>query len=97
VEDEDYFRSICQQVIDSRERLCAAMSSLGFDVLPSAANFIFASHAQYPARELFACLRERGIVVRYFDKPRIDNHLRISIGTEEDNAALLAALRELVA
>jgi histidinol-phosphate aminotransferase len=97
IQDEDYFRSSCQRLIDAREKLCSAMAAWGFTVLPSGANFILASHAQYPARELFARLRERGIVVRYFDKPRIDNHLRISIGTEDDNAALLAALRDLLA
>ncbi len=97
IEDEDYFRSSCQRLIDSREQLSAALAALGFAVLPSGANFIFASHPQYPARELFARLRERGIVVRFFDKPRIDNHLRISIGTEGDNAALLEALRDFLA
>ncbi len=96
IEDEDYFRRSCQRLIDSRDKLCTAMAALGFTVLPSGANFIFASHAQYPASDLFTRLRERGIVVRYFDKPRIDNYLRISIGTEEDNAALLAAFRDLL-
>jgi len=95
IEDEDYFRTVCQRLINSRNKLSSEMTALGFTVLPSGANFIFACHAQYPARDLFAQLRERGIVVRYFDKPRIDNYLRISIGTEEDNRALLAAFREL--
>ncbi len=96
IEDEDYFRTSCQRLINSRDKLCSAMAALGFTVLPSGANFIFASHAQYRAKDLFARLRERGIVVRYFDKPRIDNYLRISIGTEEDNTALLAAFRDLL-
>lgn len=96
IDDEDYFHDSCQRVIYSRENLCSAMAKLGFDVLPSGANFIFATHGQYPARDLFARLREGGIVVRYFDKPRIDNYLRISIGTDEDNEALLSALRELL-
>jgi histidinol-phosphate aminotransferase len=94
--DTDYFHSSCQRVIASREALCSRMASLGFQVLPSGANFIFATHPRHPAKQLFTALRERGIVVRYFDKPRIDNFLRISIGTEEDNAALLSALAELV-
>lgn len=92
IEDEDYFLECCSQVIRSREALCSAMTALGFDILPSSANFIFASHPRFPARQLFTRLREQGVVVRYFDKPRIDNHLRISIGTDEDSAALLAAL-----
>jgi len=96
LEDEDYFRSMCQRVIRSREALCEALSVMGFDVLPSAANFILTTHKRYVARDLFAQLRERGIVVRYFDKPRIDSYLRISIGTTEDNAALLGALSELL-
>jgi histidinol-phosphate aminotransferase len=96
IQDESYFRSCCQRVMDSRETVTAAMESMDFQVLPSGANFIFASHAQHPAKQLFAALRERGIIVRYFDLPRIDNFLRITIGAEQDNAELLAALAELV-
>jgi histidinol-phosphate aminotransferase len=92
IEDEDHFRDCCMRVIRSREVLCSAMAAQGFEILPSGANFVFASHPRFPARTIFARLREQGVVVRYFDKPRIDNHLRISIGTEEDNAALLKAL-----
>jgi histidinol-phosphate aminotransferase len=96
LEDEDYLRDVCQRVIASRERLRDAMVALGFEVLPSAANFIFARHTIRPASELFSALRERGIIVRYFDKPRIDNYLRISIGTDEQCDALLGALGELL-
>ena len=94
--DEDYFRQSCQRVIASRERLSREMAALGFEVLPSAANFIFVTHPQRAARDLFAALRERGIIVRYFDKPRIGNYLRISIGTEVQCDALLSALRDLL-
>ncbi len=96
IEDEDYFRTSCQRLINSRDKLCSAMAAMGFTVLPSGANFIFASHPKYPAKDLFTRLRERGIVVRYFDRPRIDNYLRISIGTEEANTALLAAFRNIL-
>jgi histidinol-phosphate aminotransferase len=96
MDDSDYFHSSCQRVIASREALCNRMASLGFQVLPSGANFIFATHPRHPAKQLFAALRERGIVVRYFDKPRIDNFLRITIGTEQDITALLDVLAELV-
>jgi histidinol-phosphate aminotransferase len=96
IQDVEYFRDTCNRVIGARETLCSAMVALGFDVLPSGANFIFATHPQYAARELFASLRAREIVVRYFDQPRIDNYLRISVGRPEDNAALLAALEELI-
>ncbi|HEY6132323.1 MAG TPA: histidinol-phosphate transaminase [Halioglobus sp.] len=95
--DEDYFRKNCQRVISAREGLCSALATMDFEVLPSGANFVLATHPQLPAGDLFARLRERGIVVRYFDRPRIDNHLRISIGTEEDNTALIGALRQLLA
>lgn len=96
LDDEDYFHSTCQRVIDSRENLRSAMETLGFEVLPSCANFVFVTHPKYPAGELFALLRKRGIIVRHFDKPRIENYLRISIGSEEANDALLTALRELL-
>lgn len=95
--DDAYFGQACRQVIASRERLSAAMAALGFEVLPSAANFILARHPDRAARELFAALRARGIVVRYFDRPRIDDHLRISVGTDEQCDELLAALGELLA
>ncbi len=96
LEDEDYFRESCDKVIASRDRLSAAMTAMGFQVLPSAANFIFASHPQHPARDLFSTLREQGIILRYFDKPRIDNYLRISIGTDEECDILLSALEPLL-
>jgi histidinol-phosphate aminotransferase len=96
LEDEDYFRGMCQKLINSREQLSASLGTMGFEVLPSAANFIFATHPEYPASDLFARLRDRGIIVRYFDKPRISNYLRISIGTEDENGALEMALKELL-
>ena len=96
IDDEDYFRNICERVISTRKILCSTMAELGFDVLPSGANFILASHPQYSASELFSGLRAQGILVRYFDKPRIDNYLRITIGTNENNEALLTALRTLM-
>ncbi len=95
-QDEDHFQQNCRRVINSRDSLCSELAKLGFEVLPSGANFVFATHPVIEARQLFSKLREKGIVVRYFDKPRIDNYLRISIGTEEDNAALVIALRELL-
>jgi histidinol-phosphate aminotransferase len=96
LEDEDYFRDSCQRVVNSRESLVVELTALGFKVLPSGANFIFATHSTASAKTLFDQLREQGIVVRYFNKPRIDNFLRISIGTEADNSALVQALGELL-
>ncbi|MBN7798956.1 histidinol-phosphate transaminase [Parahaliea mediterranea] len=96
LEDEAWFRDCCAQVIDSREFLREGLEQLGFEVLPSAANFLFASHPEREAGALFSALREQGIIVRYFNKPRIDQHLRISIGTREDCQALLAALEAML-
>ena len=96
IEDEDYFLNSCRRVINSREVLCSALNTLGFEVLPSSANFILASHSQYAASDLFAKLRDQGILVRYFDKPRIDNYLRITIGTDEENEIFLGALEKLL-
>ncbi len=96
LEDEAYCKDSCQRVIASRERLATGLGQLGFAVLPSAANFVFVRHAATPARELFAQLRERGIVVRYFDRPRIDEYLRITVGTDEECDELLAALGGLL-
>nr|WP_258189843.1 histidinol-phosphate transaminase [Stutzerimonas stutzeri] len=91
-EDRDYFEQTCQQVIASREAVVTSMQALGFEVLPSAANFIFARHPQRDAAELAAGLREQGVIVRHFKHPRIDQYLRITIGTPEQNQALLQAL-----
>jgi histidinol-phosphate aminotransferase len=96
LEDEAWFEHCRDRVMASRERLAAALEERGFQVLPSAANFLFASHDQRPAATLFRGLRDRQVIVRYFDKPRIDNFLRISIGTAEECEALLAALDEIL-
>lgn len=91
-EDRGYFEQTCQQVIASREQVVAAMTALGFEVLPSAANFIFTRHPLHDAGGLAAGLREQGVIVRHFRQPRIEQFLRITIGTPEQNQALLAAL-----
>jgi len=91
-EDRAYFDETCRKVIDSRELLVEALSARGFEVLPSAANFIFARHPQQDAGELAAKLREQGVIVRHFKQARIAQFLRITIGTAEQNQALLDAL-----
>ena len=95
-EDRTYFQQTCQAVIDSREQLVAAMTGLGFEVLPSAANFVFARHPQRDAAELAAALREHGVIVRHFKQQRIAQFLRITIGAPEQNQALLDALRHIL-
>lgn len=96
LEDEAYFRDCCARVCASRERLVAGLRERNFDVLPSAANFVFARHGDRPAAGLFRALREQGVIVRYFDRPRIDNFLRITVGTDQQCEALLAALDDLL-
>ncbi|MEN5198365.1 histidinol-phosphate transaminase [Pseudomonas wadenswilerensis] len=90
--DRAYFDETCRKVIDSRELLVKELSARGFQVLPSAANFIFARHPQQDAAELAARLREQGVIVRHFKQARIAQFLRITIGTPEQNQALLDAL-----
>lgn len=94
-EDREYFEGTCKKVIDSRDALVEQLESKGFDVLPSAANFIFARHPQHDAAALAAKLREQGVIVRHFKQERIAQFLRISIGTPEQNQALLDGLGTL--
>ncbi len=95
-EDEAYFQKTCQKIIQTREQLANTLQTLGFDIVPSAANFIFASHPDYPAEKLVQQLREQAIIVRYFNKPRIDQYLRITIGTEAENTQLCQALTNIL-
>lgn len=96
-EDQDYFEQTCQTVVASREQLVVDLQDLGFEVLPSAANFVFARHPQRDAAELAAGLRERGVIVRHFKQERISQFLRITVGDAEQNMALQEALGELLA
>ncbi|EPN9322161.1 histidinol-phosphate transaminase [Acinetobacter baumannii] len=93
-EDQAYFEEQCQKVISSREKLVRDLIELGFNVLPSKANFIFATHSQHDAGQLAQKLREQGIIVRYFNKPRINQFLRITVGTDEQNARLVQTLKQ---
>ncbi|OCY50793.1 histidinol-phosphate transaminase [Acinetobacter pittii] len=93
-EDQTYFEEQCQKVISSREKLVDELTALGFKVLPSKANFIFASHPSHDAGQLAQQLREQGIIVRYFNKPRINQFLRITVGTDEQNERLVQTLKE---
>ena len=95
-EDEAYFRETCGKVIDSREQVVAGLTGLGFTVLPSKANFVFARHPHRDVGELAAALREQGVIVRHFKQPRIAQYLRITIGDPQQNQALLEALAGLL-
>lgn len=92
IQDEDYFRKTVAQIVDTREWFKGQMKKLGFEFPDSQANFLFVSHPEVPAREIFEKAREEGIFVRYFDKPRINNYLRITIGTREEMEKLLQFL-----
>lgn len=96
VEDEEYFQATLKRVMATRERLTAELRSMGFTLPDSQTNFVFASHPRYSAKEIFEFLKTRDIYVRWFNKPRIDNYLRITVGTDGDTDKLIAALRELV-
>lgn len=95
--DREYFVHTRQQIIDSREWLQAQLQVLDFEVLPSQANFLFVRHPHRDGAGLQVALRNRNIMVRHFAKPRIDQFLRISIGTEAECWALIDALREILA
>ena len=94
--DVEYFQQTCNKVIESREQVTEALLGLGFEVLPSAANFVFARHSSQDAAALAQGLREQNIIVRHFSQPRIDQFLRISIGTDAENAALIKGLQQLL-
>ena len=91
-EDREWFEKCCGGVIEERERVTAALENLGFEVLPSKANFVFARHPSHEGADIAAKLREQGIIVRHFNKPRISDFLRITIGTAEQNTALIKGL-----
>ncbi|MGB8300160.1 MAG: histidinol-phosphate transaminase [Azonexus sp.] len=96
LDDAEHFERTRQAVIATRDTLTAELQSLGFDVLPSAANFIFARHPQRDAAQLAQALRERSIIVRHFRLPRIDQFLRITVGTDAECKALTQALRGIL-
>lgn len=96
VGDEEYFQSIRRRVMNTRERVKKSLKEKGFTVLDSQANFLFARCPGHTGGELLEGLRERGILVRWWDKPEIRDWLRVSIGTDEEMAALIAGLEELM-
>jgi histidinol-phosphate aminotransferase len=93
IEDRDWFEQCRDRVIANREALTRRLQRLGFEVLPSAANFVFARHPGHDAAALLAALRAEGVIVRHFRQPAlIAQFLRISVGTESQQDALFAAL-----
>lgn len=96
LEDETYFQEMRLKVITTRNRIRAELDKLGFETLDSASNFLFISHSQFPAKNLYEALKSKGILVRYFAKPRIDNYLRVSIGTDDEMNRFLSVISDLV-
>ncbi|MBR6873219.1 MAG: histidinol-phosphate transaminase [Ruminococcus sp.] len=94
--DREYFEQTCKKIIATRERTAAGLRELGFILPDSSANFLFVTHPKHTAKEIFSYLRERGIYIRYFNKPRIDDRLRITIGTDEQMDRLISELRTLI-
>ena len=97
LEDEAHFQQSRSAVMRGRDDLTAALARLGFDVLPSHANFVFARHPGRSGQALAAALRERAILVRHFTAPRISDYLRITVGSDSDLARLVEALRDILA
>ena len=96
IEDEEYFQETTQKIIHTREWVKEELRDLGFVFPDSAANFIFASHKTVPAKEIFEAARAENIYVRYFARERIDNYLRITIGTDEEMKALIDFLKRFL-
>jgi histidinol-phosphate aminotransferase len=96
VRDDAYFRDSCARVVAGRNAMTQALTGLGFRVLPSSANFVFATHPARPGPDFAAALRQHAVLVRNFDKPRIAPYLRITVGTEDDTQRLIAAAGDIL-
>ncbi|SEF74370.1 histidinol-phosphate transaminase [Marinobacterium lutimaris] len=92
--DKNYFSQTCQRIMQTREQSREALQALGFEVLPSATNFLFAKHGELSGSELMTYLREHNILVRHFSKPLIADYLRITVGTDAEMALLIETLRQ---
>jgi histidinol-phosphate aminotransferase len=97
IEDQTHLEMTSSKVMQTRTKLVSELSGLGFETLPSTANFIFTRHPQHAGVKLYQALRDLGIIVRHFKLPRIENFLRITIGTDEQSGELVAALKEILA
>jgi len=96
LQDEAYFQQSCQAIIRTRNHLTDQLSQLGFKVLPSAANFIFATHPGHSAEQLYLNLKKNGVLVRYFKKALIDQYLRITVGTDQEIEILISKLKQIL-
>lgn len=94
VSDREYFESETEKIIATRARAAEELRELGFEMADSSTNFLFATHPKYRAKDLFEMLKTKGIYVRYFNQDRIDNYLRITVGTDEEMDVLIRTLKE---
>lgn len=94
IKDKAYFEDTVAKIIATRERTANELKKLSFKVLDSSTNFLFASHSKHNAKDIFEYLKSKNIFIRYFNKPRIENYLRITIGTDEEMNAFLKAVKE---
>ena len=94
--DRDYFEETIRKIVDTREWAKAEFTKLGFRYLDSKANFLFVTHPEYSGQELFQALREQGIYVRFWGSSRIEDYLRVTIGTREEMEKLFGFLREYI-
>ncbi len=94
--DKEYFDRTRLQIAETREKTSDALEKMGFDVIPSSSNFIFVRPPEMKAADMFRLLREKGVLVRYFSKPRIDDRLRITIGTPEEMETLVRTAAEIL-
>lgn len=96
IEDDEYFKSTCKKVIKTRKRVTLELKKLGFDVLDSQTNFIFATHNKHNMKSLFEYLKTQKVFIRYFSLPRIENYVRITIGTNEEMDIFLKKTKEFI-
>lgn len=96
IRDDEYFKATCKRIIDTRERFTKEMKELGFKVLDSSTNFIFATHSDLSMKDMFEYLKTKNVFIRYFSLPRIDNYTRITIGTDEEMDILLKEIKEYI-
>ena len=95
IEDKEYFEETRNKIIKTRENIIKTLREMGFKVLDSKANFVFASHKDFEGQYLYEELRNRGVLVRFFNKDRINKFLRITIGTDEEMNVLIEKLKEI--
>ena len=96
LEADGYFRVNCQKIMETRDWTTKQLEELGFEVIPSMANFVFAKHPDLAGKDLYLALREKGILVRHFDKPRLKDYNRITIGSREQMQTLVTTISSIL-